>query len=255
MSQASLFVLHGGLLAGSCEVLESAATLRAQYAVHRVARPGYPGGPSLAIGMDMPAQVAQVLRVADEAGHAQVDLLGYSIGGAIALAVAIAAPARVRFLTLLDPPLPSLVPSGAAFVDGLSALPAMRASMSDASLARAIIGGSIGADTLDARPSLLGDTDVSVDEALAASLVAFVDGDLPAWATWDPEVSALQALRMPIRLLGGGESEPLYRESCALLRASCPQVSYTEISGVGHAMHLAQPTAVLDALTVVALRA
>ena len=84
----------------------------------RVLAPDLPGcgdsdrpPPVLCAGYSPRWQAAALLELLDHLGLAQVDLVGHSWGGAIAVCLADAAPERVRRLALIDPTLmPMVVP-------------------------------------------------------------------------------------------------------------------------------------------------
>jgi pimeloyl-ACP methyl ester carboxylesterase len=59
--------------------------------------------------------------------------------------------------------------------------------------------------------------------------------------------AALEALRCPVLLVRGGESDILSAETAAAMQARQPRLSRVDVPGVGHAPTLTEP-AVVDAL-------
>ena len=185
--------------------------------------------------------VASVVGFLDELGIARVDLLGYSMGGRVALRVALEHPARLRSLVLLS--------ASPGIADD-----AERAARrtSDERLA-----DRIGEDGLDAfvdawtaqplfatqsgLPAGVRDRERALrmrnDPAgLAACLRGMGQGAMgPMW-------DALPSLRVPVLLLAG-ELDAKYRDIAAKMAARMPDARVTIVPGAGHVAHVEQPGA------------
>ena len=181
-----------------------------------------------------------------EAADWPADLIGYSMGGRVALHFAAAFPARVRRLVL-----ESASPGLAAAHERTE----RRAA--DEALARRIVEGGVP-DFVRAWESLpLFASQTGLDPgvrarqrsrreandaaSLAASLRGIGTGALPS--LWD----RLGALDVPTLLLVGAEDAKFVDIARRCLRA-LPDARLVEVEGCGHAVHLEQPEAWLDAV-------
>ena len=63
--------------------------------------PGVGGSPDALLPYGAPTMAAVVMEIADRMGHAQIDLAGFSWGGAMAQQIAIQFPGRIRRLVLM----------------------------------------------------------------------------------------------------------------------------------------------------------
>lgn len=194
----------------------------------------------------MAAVAADVWSLLDAVCPGRVHLLGYSMGGRLALYLAVRQPARLRRLILesASPGLATAAERGArraqderlaarieqvgmtAFVDEWERLPlwASQAGLSPAGRAR------------------LREQRLRNDPAgLANSLRGMGTGAQPS--LWE----ALPALRRPVRLLAGALDSKfvaINRQMAALL----PQADLRIIPGAGHTIHLEKPALFLQAV-------
>jgi 2-succinyl-6-hydroxy-2,4-cyclohexadiene-1-carboxylate synthase len=185
--------------------------------------------------------VAGVLGFLDELGIARVDLLGYSMGGRVALHVALDHPARLRALVLLS--------ASPGIADD-----AERAARrgSDERLADRIVEDGLDAfvDAWTAQPLFATQSGLPAgirdreralrmrnDPAgLAACLRGMGRGAMaPMW-------DALPSLRVPALLLAG-ELDATYRDIAAKMAARIPGARTATVPGAGHAAHLEAPEA------------
>jgi len=184
-------------------------------------------------------------RVLDAAGAPRAAVLGYSMGGRIALGLAALRPARVRALVaigasagLADPAeraarraadealADAIERDGvAAFVERWMALPlfASQARLGAAALAAA------RAQRLACRA-----------EGLAASLRGIGAGAQP------PLHGALAAIRAPALFVAGAE-DAKFRAIAEDLARHAPRARFASIPDAGHAAHLENPAGFLDA--------
>ena len=79
-----------------------------------------------------------------------------------------------------------------------------------------------------ARKTEQGDIALSYDPGIAQPLRATPAEDIDLWAVWD-------AVRCPVLLLRGSESDVLPAGIAAAMQSRGPKVDYMEIEGVGHA--------------------
>jgi len=184
---------------------------------------------------------ADLLAVLDHLGIGQASILGYSMGGRLALFLTAAAPGRVHRLVLV-----SASP-------GLREAAARRArAEQDANLAETIERDGVAAFAdrwerqpifatqarlpASARAGLRAQRLQHTARGLANSLRGMGQGVQP------PLYDHLPGLRVPTLLLVG-ELDPAY---CALgreMRRLHPEARLTVVPGAGHAVHLEQPEA------------
>ena len=189
--------------------------------------------------IDTPTLVADVL----DAAPRRFDLAGYSMGGRLALHVALAAPGRVRRLTLIattagiqdpgearrrreaDEALAQLLEREGleAFADRWEALPLWdRQSAEQRARARAMR--------------------LAQDQAgLAASLRGFGAGTMPP--VWD----RLRTLSLPVTIVVGSE-DARYRDVARRLHRAMPWARVVVVAGAGHGLPLEAPGALARAL-------
>lgn len=235
-----LLLLHG-FTGSAAEWQELSTTLAAE---HTLLMPdlighGRSDAPTDPARYAMERVVADLLQLLDQLGLAQIDLLGYSMGGRVALQLAMAAPWRVRRL-ILESASPGLndpaeraarVASDEAlatrieqdglswFVDYWAELPLFRSqaclpATTRAALRARRLQGSAG--------------------GYAASLRGMGTGRQPS--LW----SLLPTLRIPTLLISGvldTKYVAIGNEMAKLL----PMATHTIIAAAGHTVHLEQP--------------
>lgn len=170
-----------------------------------------------------------------------VDLVGYSMGGRVALAFTVRHPRRVRLLVLesSSPGLPTdeeraarrdddealaawIVERGVeAFIRRWETLPLFE---SQAALPTEVLEAQRGRRLLNDPGSL------------AASLRGLGTGALPSF--W----GSLAALRVPV-LLMAGVRDPKFVEIARRMAAALPTARFEPVDGAGHAVHLERPGA------------
>jgi pimeloyl-ACP methyl ester carboxylesterase len=112
-SGAPVVFIHGSILSdGFVPVIEQTGIAENFQIVH-YRRRGYAGSSRAVAGMTMQGWAGDCVALLNHLGIASAHVAGHSFGAGIALQMAIDAPGRVRKLALLEPPLGSLVPSGA----------------------------------------------------------------------------------------------------------------------------------------------
>jgi pimeloyl-ACP methyl ester carboxylesterase len=211
----------------------------------------------------VPQYVADVLTLLDALGLGRVHLLGTSLGGLIGLSVAAAAPERLRSLALNDigpeidsrgaariaayagdvperfPDLAAATAWGLAQYPWLSGLSAE--AVSDA-IRWAVRRAPEGGWRLKLDPGV-GRAPRPAQEAVRAGSHAW-------WA-------ALEAVRCPVLLLRGSESDILSADTAAAMQARQPRLRRVDVPGAGHAPTLGEPIAVaaLDAFYLADTRA
>ncbi len=165
-----------------------------------------------------------------------VDWVGTSMGGLIGMMLAAQPGTPIRRLLIND--IGALVPKAAlerivsyvgndprfASMDGLDAyireIYAPFGPLTDAQW-ESLVASS-------ARKTEEGDIALNYDPGVAQPLRAMPVEDIDLWAVWD-------AVRCPVLLLRGSESDVLPADIAAAMQSRGPKVDYMEIEGVGHA--------------------
>jgi len=171
--------------------------------------------PSYALG-DFSADVIALL---DQLKLSQVDLVGHSLGGFVALSVAIQQPQRIRRLLLEDAPIP---PRDKLDAGTVQSVPSMRRLLAALGIRRML--AIMFTNRFDLR--------------MRKPILAALRTPMPAW--W----ASLVVVRAPTLLLGATQSH-LAAERLPLVAAAIPDATLHMLEG-GHRLHTEQPAAFLD---------
>jgi len=191
-----------------------------------------------------PIGFAEVVEDVLAAAPERFVLCGYSMGGRIALHVALAAPERVTRLVLIG---------ATAGIEDEAERAARR--VSDEALAARLERGTIEefAATWRDQPLFAGDPAWVAEEARGdqrrndpAALAAVLRG--LGTGVMEPLWDRLGELTMPVTLVAG-ERDAKYRDLAERLRAGLPNARVAVVPGAGHAVHLEAPGAVVDRIT------
>ncbi|NNJ11840.1 2-succinyl-6-hydroxy-2,4-cyclohexadiene-1-carboxylate synthase [Chloroflexales bacterium ZM16-3] len=235
-----ILLLHG--FTGSAEEwAELAPALAGQRRVVAVDLPGHGRSTAQCLTPSMPQCSADLLALMDELGHTQFDLLGYSLGGRVALHLAAAAPERVRAL-ILESASPGLADPAER---------AARAAADDALADRIVAEGlewfvdywqgiplfaSQAAMPAEARAALRARRLRNSPAGLACSLRGMGTGrQQPLW-------DQLSELDMPTLLITGAldaKFVAINQQMNNIMSSS----HHTSLLGAGHAAHLERPQA------------
>ena len=170
-------------------------------------------------------------------------LVGLSFGGRVVLQTALAAPARVRGLVLLD-----------AVLDGISWDPESAAALDE--LARQVQAGGVAAGRAAwlAHPLFAA---TRGRQELASQLAGMVAG-YPGqhWLGQDPHrqvtpqpIDVLEDVAAPSLVVVGDQDVPGFREMSAVLARRIPGATYRVIAGAGHMVSMEQPAAISELLS------
>jgi pimeloyl-ACP methyl ester carboxylesterase len=186
---------------------------------------------------------ADLVALLDHLAIGQAVLAGLSFGGRVVLQTALAAPARVRGLVLLD-----------AVLDGVPWDPGSAAALDE--LARRVQAGGApaGREAWLAHPLFAA---ARQRPELAAQLAAMVAG-YPGqhWLGRDPHrpvqrpaIEALEDVAAPALVAVGDRDVPGFRDMSAVLARRIPGAEYRVVAGAGHMVNMEQPAAVNELLT------
>jgi len=247
-SGEALLLLHGFTTGGRAWEYHADA-LSQQFRVVMPDLPGHGSSPAPAdvAAYGMAACVGDLVAVLDRLAIERTHCLGYSMGGRVALALALAHPERIRSL-VLESASPGIADTGerrqrrerdealaariesdgvAAFVDDWMAQPLFASQRALPEVTRA------AARRLRLENSARG---------LANSLRGLGTGAQPSfWAD-------LPDLRVPTLLIAGEQDEK-FRGIAARMATAIPAARVTIIADAGHTTHLEQPAAFLHTVT------
>lgn len=196
---------------------------------------------------DMPAKgyhwshhAADMEAVLDDAGVEQAAVVGFSLGGGVALEMAVTRPARVGRLALLSPVMPDR-PFEPAFVENLKQV----ARVARGEGIRAAMSGPWAASPLFARSM----TKPGVRERLAAIVADFPGAEYLAserdridrgWTV--PE--RLSSINAATVVLVGGDEMAGFRAFADEAAEQIPQARLEVLAGCGHLLPLEEPSEV-----------
>ena len=173
-------------------------------------------------GYTWPVYAADLRALLDTLGVAAAHLVGFSMGGGVALQFALDHPARARSLALIDAAVPGFAYS-AEFADTLEAPERLW-------LAHPLFGG------LRRHPATF-----RVVREMVLGFPArdyLVDQPEPE----GPEaIDRLGELRMPLLVLVGAEDLPDFRLAAELVAANAPHARLVVVLGAGHLLPLERP--------------
>lgn len=251
--RSTLLVLHG--FTGSGESWSEIATVLGGAAVEpdlrlRVLAPDLPGhgrSPDPASSSSFESMADDLATLLDREGVQRPNLLGYSMGGRLALAFALRHPQRVRSL-VLESTTAGLENAGERVI---------RQRADDALAARlenigvdAFLGewlaqplfSTLAAIEPERRMADLAQRRIGRAAGLAASLRCFSVGREPA--LW----GKLHGLRVPTLILSGALDQK-YVVLGERLAMTLPDASHQTVAGIGHSMHLEDPDAFIKRLS------
>lgn len=182
------------------------------------------------------------LAVLDAAGSRRAHVLGHSMGGAIALQLALSHPARVSGLTLV-----SAWARGDAYARNVVGLlqALTRSVADDRTLLSAILFAGAGVSTL--RSASLPEM---TDAAMALGPLAPRDALVRQWSldTTVDLLDRLGSLQLPVHVITGSEDRLLPSWHSEELTGALPQAVLTRIDGVGHLPMVHAPDAFVAAV-------
>jgi pimeloyl-ACP methyl ester carboxylesterase len=171
---------------------------------------------------------------------------GHSSGAAVAAQLALDAPGLVQTVSLLELSLFSL-PEGQAFLAGAG--PVFDAySEGDHQGALAMFLTAVSGLEWNACQDILESRIPGVTEQTLKDVHTFFGVELPALVEWTFNADHAASIGSPVLSVRGSETQPLWVEVAAYLRARLPNIEEAEIEGVGHLLHIQRPEPVADSI-------
>ncbi|MFL5903153.1 MAG: alpha/beta fold hydrolase [Solirubrobacteraceae bacterium] len=218
-----------------------------RYQLIRYHRRGWVGSTHTPAPVSVADHAADAAALLDRLGLPRAHIAGHSTGAAVAMQLALDHPEYVHTLVLLEPSLIA-VPSLEAFFK--QAAPAFAAYASgDLPGALAIFVSAVsGLEWPKARALL----EQRVPGALEQTLTdadTFFGIELPALTDWEFGAEQAAAIHQPVLSMLGGETQPVWVEVAAFLRAALPRVDERTIDGAGHLLPIQRPEPVARAMS------
>lgn len=176
-------------------------------------------------------------RIAAAAIDRPMDLIGHSIGGTIALRIAVAAPDAVRSLTLIEP----VLFAAAGATQGAGADPD---TLGEAEAARRFLRewGEQGYDDLP--------PPVQAAIRRQIRLVAESNQVLNHDGAGILRPGGLEGIGAPVMLISGGDSPPVVHAIAEALAARLPDVAVAGVPGAAHMLPMTHPDQVAGLIAV-----
>ncbi len=195
-----------------------------------------------AAAMDYPAMAADVAATMAAHGIAAAAMIGHSMGGKVAMTLALTQPALVERLVVMDIAPVSYVDGFDAYIRAMQAVPltpTLTRHQAEAALAAAVPAPALRQFFLN---------NLMLEPAprwrLGLAEIAAALPNLTAWS--DPP--AAQPYSGPALFLNGANSDYVGPQADAPIARLFPNATRRSIQGAGHWLHAEQPAAVIAAL-------
>jgi pimeloyl-ACP methyl ester carboxylesterase len=170
-------------------------------------------------------------------GAAPAHVLGWSAGGLVALALAVARPELVKSLLLYEPPYLAKSNASIGFAFNFAQIMALRAlglrRAAATKFFQTVFVRRDGRNDFDELPATLRQTML----VSAPALLAELDGGTGE----EFEANALRRLHPPVALLTGAQSAPLFATAAERLTKAMPIAGRASAENAGHIMQVTDP--------------
>jgi pimeloyl-ACP methyl ester carboxylesterase len=220
--------------------------VRDGYRVIRYHRRGYGagGGATANAPISIADQSRDCVGLLRELGVARAHVVGHSYGGVIALQVALDAPRLVHSLSLLEPALILIVPSGQAMMQGMTPVVEMFQRGQKEQAVETFIQAI-------SRPNAREIMERAIPGSYAEALHMgdmFFGTEMPALQQWSFSKEDGKRIRQPVLFVLGDESLPPFSEAQALLADALPQMETKIIPGGTHLHDIEKPELTSEAI-------
>lgn len=234
-SGPSVVLLHAGVADRTMWREHVQPLTTAGYRVLAVDLPGFGEAP---VPDGEQAPWIEVLRTMDELAIDRAALVGNSFGGAVALRVAVLAPARVWGLALICAPAPWLDPSPELEVAWAAEEEALARGDVDAA-----VEAVLTAWTLPDAPPQLRERLAAMQRRAFAQQASAASESSEAADPVEEDPLALARLRIPALVAAGEHDMSDFRDGAELMAATLPLATAAVIAGAGHLPPLETPVA------------
>jgi pimeloyl-ACP methyl ester carboxylesterase len=238
-------VIHGALIADAFRPLMTEPALVGRYRVVNYRRRGYGGSTKADGALTIAEQASDCLRLLRHLRLDRVHLVGHSLGGAIALQIALDRPHVVRSLALLEPAL-AVGSTGDAYRASLSTGIERYRSENTA----ALVDEFLEARSPGYRPLLERRLPDALEQAIADAGTAF-EIDTPGLLEWSFGEEDARRLEVPVLSVLGGESDALWSrfgEVHRLLLEWVPRAEGCILPGATHLLQIEKPAGMAEVL-------
>ena len=240
-------LLISPVLADGFLPLMSQPALADRHLLIRYHKRGWVGSTHTPPPVSISDHAADAAALLDHLGIRRAHIAGHSSGAAVAAQLALDQPETVQTLILMELSLLS-VPSGESFLE--QAGPAFEAygSGDHARALSMFMTGVTGLDWTTCQALLEERVPGSVTQAVEDA-DTFFGVELPALTEWEFGPQQAASIGQPVLSVLGSQTQPLWVDVAAFLRASLPRVEELTVEGVGHLLHLQRPEPVARGMT------
>jgi pimeloyl-ACP methyl ester carboxylesterase len=228
---APITFVHGAM-AEECRAIVNESALAAFRVVH-FHRRGYGRSTSPDVPVAVGRNAADCVTLLQQRGISRTHLVGQSYGGAVALQIARDVPELVQSLTLLEPPLPFLIPSFPDFSDALEGAANLYLAGDKVGAMRAFAVAVVG----DTAPSeVLTQFQTEYLERWIEDADAVFQNDLIGLQRWAFAEDDLAEIGQPALNIRGEQTLPFFRQAYLTLQERLPHCESLIVPRVSHVL-------------------
>ncbi len=240
-----VLLIHGSILADAWAPLVKEQALASKYRLINYHRRGFAGSVRHSGPFSLANQAEDARAVLKHFGIERAHVVGHSYGGCTAVQLALDAPEMVCSLSLLEPALMGLIPSGPAFSEAIAPLAAAYSAGDQVAALDGFLQAVSG-------PDYRANTDKTLppgwfDLALA-DFDTFFPVELPALGAWDFSRDDAKQINVPTLSVLGAESDPSFSEVVAVIQEMWPGTETYVLPGATHALQMMNPGDMATAL-------
>jgi pimeloyl-ACP methyl ester carboxylesterase len=240
-----LLLIHGAFIADAFYSLMAEPRISGRYRVIHYHRRGYAESSRAPVPFPIRDQAADAQALLRHLGISRAHVAGHSLGGVIAIQLALDAPDVIASLALLEPGLVFLVPSAPMFRELMAGLRATYRDGDRVGALEAFLSEVVGPGYREVIREFLpqGAFDLAVADAQT-----FFDVELEAMKEWRFTAEDAARIRQPVCSVLGAESGAISLEVQSLLRRWIPQTEELVVPQARHALQLMNPKAVAEGM-------
>jgi pimeloyl-ACP methyl ester carboxylesterase len=239
-------LVHGALIAEAFASLCAEPTLATRYRLIRYHRRGYAGSARAGAPFSIAQQAADCLALLRHLGIERAHVVGHSSGGAMALQLALDAPAAVHSLVLLEAALMD-VPSGALLPEAIGPAYQLYQTGNKEEAADRFCQWAVGPGY---RP-LLDQLIPGAYDQMVTDADTFFAVEFPSLQEWRLTTEDARRITQPVLAIHGAESGadwPGWPEVLERLQQWIPQTEPFVLPGANHALEEMDPHGVAEAI-------